>query len=149
MPSSPLSTSSVVDLPRPFIDPVESAAQALAVASLVARRPRTDLTHALVLDRLRRGLGIVALPALGEHSVHDLVGACCSVPGADSVVAVSTRTGVPVRSGDAELLGRLSFALAAAGLSLLDWIVCGRGGAYCPRTVIGAPDPWPAAVPFR
>ena len=118
------------------------------MASLVARRPRGDATFALVLDRQRRGLGIVSVPAVDIRSVHTLVGACCDIPGADSVVVVSMRNGTTVHPRDIELHGRLSVALAAAGLPLLDWVVCGRGGVYCPRVVIGAPDPWPASVPF-
>ena len=144
-----LFSSSVIDIPRPFIDPVESIAQALAIASLVARRPRADVTFALLLDDARRGLGIVAVPPLTERSVHTLVGACCDVPDATSVVVVSLRSGPAVQPVDIALHGRLGLALGAAGFSLLDWVVGGRGGVYCPRVVIGAPDPWPTSVPFR
>ena len=32
-----------------------------------------------------------------------------------------------------------------AGLHLLDWVIIGRGGLYCPRSIAGMPDPWPTA----
>ena len=142
-------SSTVIDIPRPFIDPVESLAQALAVASLVTPRPRTDGTHALLLDRDRRGLGIIDAPPLTRDSVHSLVGACCDLSGVALVVVVSRRTAPAVQPGDDALHDRLGLALAAAGFSLLDWVVCGRGGVYCPRVVVGAPDPWSSVLPPR
>lgn len=142
-------SSSVIDIPRPFIDPVESAAQALAIASLVVHRPRRDQTLVLLLDVGRRGVGIIDFHALDHSVMHLIVGACCAVEAVASVVVVSTRHGGTVTVGDIDLHARLSFALAAAGYDLVDWIVCGRGGIYCPRTVIGAADPWPASVSLR
>ena len=140
-------SSTVIDIPRPFVDPVESVVQALTIASLVTRRPRRGSTLALILDSRRRGLGVVAAPRVDRTTIHSLVGACCDIPRADSIVVVSVRRGIPVRATDVELHARMSFALAAAGFTLLDWIVACRGSAYCPRIVVGAPDPWTGSVP--
>ena len=49
---------------------------------------------------------------------------------------------------DVEMLHHCAMVTNNAGLQLLDWVVIGRGGLYCPRSIAGMPDPWSTASAF-
>lgn len=134
--------ASLLDVPRPFIDPIRSLLEAVGVTSLVVPRPLQDRTFALVLDSQRRGLGIVQASAISLVAAHFLIGQLSNIPEAASVVLVSTRTHSCVQPDDVELLSLLTATFQHAGVALLDWVVLGRGGHYCPRSLTDAPDPW-------
>ncbi|MEI6199379.1 MAG: hypothetical protein WCP83_05530 [Actinomycetota bacterium] len=134
--------ASLVDIPRPFIDSIYTLAEALGVACLALEHPLKPHTLALVTDQQRRGLGLVRDASLDHQSIHNIVGACSHIPLAHSVVLVSVRTQSPINPSDNELLRHVSTVAANAGLHLLDWVVVGRGGLYCPRSIADMPDPW-------
>jgi hypothetical protein len=134
--------ASLVDIPRPFIDSIYTLAEALGVACLALEHPLKPHTLALVTDQQRRGLGLVRDAPLDHQSIHNIVGACSHIPEAHSVVLVSVRTQSPINPSDNELLRHVSTVAANAGLHLLDWVVVGRGGLYCPRSIADMPDPW-------
>jgi hypothetical protein len=136
--------SSLVDVPRPFIDSISTLVEALGIASLTIPRPRTPGTIAVVTDTQHRGIGMLHLSELSMHSVHEVVARCSHVAGAQAVVLVSVRTSTPVQPLDSELLQRLTQVLSHAGIALRDWVVVGEGGLYCPRSLLGLADPWPA-----
>ena len=138
--------ASLLDIPRPFLDPIDSLVEALGVACLAIERPLTPGALALVTDAQRRGLGIVRLCELTASSIHSVVGQCAHIPDAHSLVLVSIRTSEPISPVDPELLQHFSTVIASAGLSLYDWVVVGRGGIYCPRSLTDISDPWPASV---
>lgn len=138
--------ASLIDIPRPFIDPINSFVEALGVASMALQRPRADSTIALLLDSHRRGLAMFRVPPLTTRSIHSVVTHCSEMPSTTSVVIVSSRRGTPVAPSDIPLLHICTGTLAAAGLRLFDWAVIGTGGLYCPRTLAGVPDPWPEST---
>jgi hypothetical protein len=46
------------------------------------------------------------------------------------------------------LLVHTTRACQSAGFELIDWVVVGSGGLYCPRSLTDAPDPWSASATF-
>jgi len=136
--------SSLVDVPRPFIDSISTLVEALGIASLTIARPRTSGTIAVVTDAQHRGIAMLHLPELTTNSVHEVVARCSHIAGAHAVVLVSVRTTSPVQPSDIELLQHLIQVLHHAGIALRDWVVAGAGGLYCPRSLVGLADPWPA-----
>jgi hypothetical protein len=136
--------SSLVDVPRPFIDSISTLVEALGIASLTIPRPRTAGTIAVVTDAQLRGIAMLHLSELTMHSVHEVVARCSHVAGACAVVLVSVRTSTPVQPLDTELLQHLTQVLSHAGIALRDWVIVGEGGLYCPRSLLGLADPWPA-----
>lgn len=136
-------TSSVIDVPRPLVDPITSLVEALSVVSLALQRPRTSSTVVLVLDRHRRGLHLFRSNPMTPTSFHHIVRECSTIPSVDGVVVVSHRDTRPFSELDESLLFTGAHTLWAAGIHLIDWVVVGAGGMYCPRSLCGAPDPWP------
>ena len=139
--------ASLLDVPRPFIDPIHSLLEAVGISSLVVPRPLQDRTIAVVLDAQRRGLGILQAGATSLVSAHFLIGRLSDIPHAASVVLVSTRAYSCVQPDDVELLALLTATFEHAGIALFDWVVMGRGGHYCPRSLTDAADPWATPSP--
>ncbi len=142
MTHTAFSNSSLLDVPRPFIDPIHSLLEAVGVASLVVQRPLRDRTYALVLDIQQRGLGLLQANTISLVSAHYLIGRLSHIPDAHSVVLISTRASSCMQAGDQDLLPLLATTFHHAGITLLDWVVMGRGGHYCPRSLTNVPDPW-------
>ena len=135
-------SSSLVDVPRPFIDPVHSLIEALGVANLVFQRPRRSSTVVLTLDAQQRGLQLNRFNPLSPRVFHDIVADVSHLNHAHSVVVFSSRTTTPIDITDLELFDIGNTVFASAGLRWLDWVVIGVGGLYCPRTLLDQPDPW-------
>jgi hypothetical protein len=142
-----LLNASLIDVPRPFIDPINTFVEALGVVGMAIQRPLTHSTVALLLDHQRRGLAMFRLPPLTSRSIHAVVAHCSEMPSTASVVLVSSRCGTPVAASDIALLHLCTATLRAAGIQLFDWVVIGTGGMYCPRSLSGVPDPWPETTP--
>lgn len=142
--------STLVDVPRPHIDPIFTLQEALAIVSLAARHPIAADAILLQLDRHRRGVALSRLASAGVESTHGhqrhlargVVELCAATPGTSLAFVVSFRPAAAVAPGDAEALCHLGASLASAGFDLLDWVVVGRGGFYCPRVLIDGADPW-------
>jgi hypothetical protein len=135
-------TSSLVDIPLPYTDPICSLAEALGVAGLTVHRPRHAHTVVITTDSMRRGIGLHASAPLTNAGIHHVVAQCSAHAAAAGAVVVSVRNSAPVAAGDTELLHRLELALHHAGIQLIDFVCVGRGGLYCPRTLINGTDPW-------
>lgn len=136
--------ASLVDIPRPFIDSISSLVESLGVACLALEHPLRANTYALITDQQQRGLGLIRDNPINENTIHNIVGQCSRIPNAHSIVLVSVRTVSPIQCGDVEMLHHCAMVTNNAGLQLLDWVVIGRGGLYCPRSIAGMPDPWPS-----
>lgn len=136
-------TSSVLDVPRPLVDPITSLVEALSVISLAMQRPRTSSTVVLALDKHRCGLHLFRMNSITPTSFHHIVRECSTIPFVDGVVVVSHRRTRPFSESDESLLFVGTRTLRAAGIHLIDWVVVGAGGMYCPRSLCGVPDPWP------
>ena len=122
--------ASLLDIPRPFIDPIDSLVEAVGIVSLAIERPIRHCTYALVLDAQRRGLGLLHAGPVSLITAHFLIGRISEIPAAESVMLVTTRTDTCVQPGDEELLQMLQHTFSHAGITLLDWVSVGRGGLY-------------------
>lgn len=147
MSDSPLFMSSLLDVPRPFIDAVSSATEALGIAGLVFERPRRDCTIVLVLDAMRRGIHLNRFAPLALHTVHEIIADCSDLPSPSSVVMISSRTSSHSPCRDRELLNLSHTMLHNAGLELLEWIVTGPGEIYCPGIWTSTSGPWSITSP--
>jgi hypothetical protein len=136
-------SSSILDVPRPLVDPITSLLDALSVVSLSLRRPRRNDTVVLALDAQRRGLHLFRTVPMCAEALHHVVSQCSVVSGIHGVVITSVRPTTPLCTTDQQLVVTTRHTLLAAGIELVDWVVLGAGGLYCPRTLCGMPDPWP------
>jgi hypothetical protein len=134
--------ASLLDVPRPFLDPIHSLVEAVGISSLVMERPIRNRTYALVLDTQHRGLGILHASDINLMTAHYLIGRMSDIPDAHAAVLISTRVLSCIQPGDIELLSLLNTTFSHAGFVLHDWVVAGRGGLYCPRSLTDSPDPW-------
>jgi hypothetical protein len=128
---SPLFMSSLLDVPRPFIDAVSSSTEALGVAGLVFERPRRESTIVLVLDSMRRGIHLNRFAPLETSTLHQIIADCSELPNPHSVVLFSSRTTSQSLHYDKSLLHVAHTMLHNAGLTLQQWIVTGPGEIYC------------------
>ncbi len=134
--------ASLIDIPQPFIDPIDALVEALGIACLSIPRPLRAHTIAIVTDSQRRCIAMMRFPSLTESSIHAIVGHSSLLPDAHSIVLVSVRTTAPISTTDPDLLHRCTNIVNSAGLQLLDWAVIGVGGLYCPRSLTESADPW-------
>jgi hypothetical protein len=107
-----------------------------------------DSTITLVLDNERRGIHLFPSTPLTQSTIHHIIGHVSSLPNAHGVVIISTRTTAPIQPHDLILLVHTTVACQSAGFELIDWVVVGSGGLYCPRSLTDAPDPWSASATF-
>jgi len=140
--------ASLVDIPRPFIDSISSLVESLGVACLALEHPLRANTYALITDQQQRGLGLIRDRPINETTIHNIVGQCSRIPNAHSIVLMSVRTVSPIQYGDVDMLHHCAMVTNNAGLQLFDWVIIGRGGLYCPRSIAGLPDPWSTASAF-
>lgn len=124
------------DVPTAGVDPIDSRGEAIAALSLVIGRPLRAETVVLTLDRWRRGVGMVAIDgtddarsieAIGQHldtvialaeSAQHALGLSRD-PTEQVVVATVDPTGSTTPGSD----HLLDLSCAAAGVTLLDWLV--------------------------
>jgi len=136
-------SSSILDVPRPLVDPITSLLDALSVVSLSLQRPRRNDTVVLALDAQRRGLHLFRTLPMCVQTLHHIVNQCSVVSGIRGVVITSVRPTPPLVATDHQLVVTARHTLSAAGIELVDWVVLGAGGLYCPRTLCDMPNPWP------
>lgn len=141
-------TSSLLDIPRPFVDPIMSLVEVLGIVSLSIKRPLRTSTYALFLNSDRCAVGLAHIATSDITHPHHLVAATSRIPFVHSVVLVSSRPHCLVQSSDATHLQTLIHAAHFAGFCLFDWVIVGRGGMYCPRTLTDIPHPWPTPLSF-
>lgn len=131
---SPLFMSSLLDVPRPFVDEVSSSTEALGIAGLVVERPRRESTIVLVLDAMKRGIHLNRFASLELSTLHQIIADCSELPNPYGVVLFSSRTTSQSLHYDQSLLHLARTMLHNAGLELQQWIVTGPGEIYCPST---------------
>lgn len=135
-------SASILDVPRPLIDPITSLVEALSIAALALPRPLRNGTVVLCLDNEHRGLHLFRTSAVSRPVLQHVVRECCHVPSLHSVVLFSIRSSPPMCPLDLQVLANITTTLTAAGLHLHDWVVIGAGGIYCPRSLTNRADPW-------
>jgi len=149
--------------PRAGIDPLDGAGPALAVLAIAIAEPPRDQTIALLLDRWRRGRGIMVVEKTSDPD--RVLGVLDSIirskpyhPELAGVVLASVRATPPVRCPECVELGldchdcheldddverwmELSERAERARLELLEWFVIGSS-VSCPRDRLGEPPRW-------
>jgi hypothetical protein len=138
--------------PRAGIDPVDTAAAALAVIRLAMHRPARAETIAIVLGDDHRGRSIVVVDGTDDPdavvAVVERLADTIAVSGRDgALVLASVRPGRGLVPGDVDRWLEASDIADGAGVDLLEWFVvdggAGAGTAWCPRDLLGEPPRWP------
>jgi hypothetical protein len=133
---------SVRRIPRGGIDPIRSAADALAVFALAA--PFGNDTVALVLDQERRGNTIVVVSGTtAPDALFDVIDLCltrCDVSVGALVIATS-RPGGHITTDDVDRWVEASLQCDDAGVELVEWFVIGAEISR-PRELAGDPPRW-------
>lgn len=130
-------------IPRPGIDPISCADDALAVLALGA--PYGDDTVAIVLDERRCGTSVLVVhDTLDADALFDVIDACVMAASEDdaAIVLASSRPDGEMVGDDAMRWMEASDQCRAGGLELLEWFVIGRRGPTCPRELFGEPPRW-------
>ena len=140
-------------VPRGGIDPIQSAADALAVLALGA--PYGDDTIVILLDADRCGTSVmVVTDTIGPDALFRVIDCCIGVsaqysgapkkPGAvfDAVILASSRPDGDAEPDDVHRWLEASDQCRAGGLKLVEWFVLGRSGPTCPRQLVGEPERW-------
>lgn len=145
MSRSPLVPSPHV--PRAYLDPVGSAAEALAVIHLAMRSPLVPELVAFMLDTDGRGGHIVAVSDVDDDdAVLRVVDLMCRVA-ADherlcSLVVASVRPHGGADGVDARRWRDADRLAADHGIELVEWFVISPDGAECPRELAGDESRW-------
>ena len=138
--------------PRAGVDPVDSAAAALAVIRLAMHRPARSETIAVVLGDDLRGRSIVVVDGTDDPdavvAVVERLADTIAVSGRDgALVVASIRPGRGLVPGDVDRWLEASDIADGAGVDLLEWFVIdgarGVGTTWCPRDLLGEPPRWP------
>ena len=140
-------------VPHRGTDPVDTAADALAVIALAMHHPPTPETIAVVLDGDRRGRTIVVVDGTtAPDAVLDVVErvaesiAATGQPGC--LVMASIRPGGGPDDADGDRWLEASDLADDLGVDLLEWFVVGgdrpsvAAHASCPRDLLGEPPRW-------
>jgi hypothetical protein len=137
-------------IPRGFVDPIESRADALAVLSLAA--PFGHDTIAILLDAERRGLGIfVVTGTIDPDAIFRIIDVCIDARYTEvsGLVIATSRPGGDIQPGDRERWNEAALQCAGGGVELVEWFVIGRR-ITCPRELVGDEPRWdPPQHPTR
>ena len=139
--------------PRAGVDPIDSAAAALAVVAMAMRHPPTDEIIALVLDPDRRGRTVVVVDGTeSPDAVLDVVervaGSIAAAGRTGCLVVATVRPGGGPVDGDDERWLEASDLADDVGVDLLEWFVVAgdtpsvAANAWCPRDLIGEVPRW-------
>lgn len=136
--------------PRGGLDPVDSAAAALAVVHLAIQRPLRAETVAALLEPDLRGRTLVVVDGTDDPDavltvVEQMAEALADSGGA--LFVASVRPGCGPLPGDEDRWLEASDLAEQLGVELLEWFVIsdetGQPSAWCPRDLLGEPPRWP------
>jgi len=139
--------------PRAGVDPIDSAAAALAVVALAMRHPPVEEIIALVLDPDRRGRTVVVVDGTSDpDAVLDVIervaGSIAAAGRTGCVVLAMVRPGGGPVDGDDDRWLEASDLADDVGVDLLEWfIIAGdapsiAANAWCPRDLLGEAPRW-------
>ena len=133
-------------VPRGHVDPIRSAADAIAVLALVA--PFGHDSVAILLDDQRRGHGIVVVTGTTDaDALFRLIDLCIETSvqpethDTSAVILASSRPGGDMEAADAARWIEADLQCDDGGLELVEWFVIGHHVA-CPRDLVGDPPRW-------
>ncbi|MCU1390122.1 MAG: hypothetical protein JWL72_3460 [Ilumatobacteraceae bacterium] len=135
-------------VPRAHIDPVRCVDDALAIFNMQIARPMRAATLAMFLDGAWCGSTVVTITDTPYPFQVVEVAEAMAMAGAGnadiaSLVLATIRPGGGPFHDDDELWREAVEVVEQCGLTLIDWFVIGRHGAYSPRELISAPSRWP------
>lgn len=139
--SAPFSTT-LLDVPRAHIDPIRSLLEALSVVALSIQRPLDHSLTALLLNAEWCGVGLERTCRSFRPAMHHVISAASEVPNVQFAVLASTRPRSTVQYVDGDNFLFASQLFAHAGITLVEWVILGRGGMYCPRVLTDEPSRW-------
>lgn len=138
-----MSTTPFFTIPRPYLDPIGSLLEVVSIACLALARPLCNDTIVLSLNAELCAVGLMRCDPLSTSVVHNIIGQVALNSEVSSVVLVSQRQHTPHQHHDESLLQYMETVFSNSGIALKDWVVIGRGGLYCPRSLLNESDPWP------
>lgn len=146
-------------IPRAYVDPIDNAADALAVVHLAMRQPLQPEIIAFLLDDDSRGGTIVSVSDVDDDdAVFRVVDLMCQAlagararsaepdlevePAGFGLVVATVRPEGGVVTGDTYRWLEASSIAADHGVELVEWFVIGPDGPACPRALLGEPERW-------
>ena len=138
-------------LPRARLDPIYSAAEAMAIFAAQMTKPMRAETLVMYLDDAGRGSTLVTVTGTDDpFQIVDIAEAMAlsgsSSPDVCGLVLASVRPGGCVLPGDDELWLEAADVVDDIGLTLVDWLIIGRDGTVSPRELLGMPSRWPCGT---
>ena len=148
-------------IPRAYIDPIDNAADALAVIHLAMHQPLQSEVIAFLLDDDNRGGTIVSVTDVDDDdAVSRVVDLMCHAtarsrdraadgdgdagdePIGFGLVVATVRPDGGIVTGDTYRWLEASSIAADLGIELIEWFVIGPDGPACPRALLGEPERW-------
>jgi hypothetical protein len=138
-------------LPRARLDPIYSAAEAMAIFAAQMTKPMRAETLVMFLDDAGRGSALVTITDTDDPDqivdiTETMALSAIANPDVCSLVVASVRPGGSVLPGDDELWLEAADVADGCGITLVDWLVIGRDGTVSPREVLGMPSRWPCGT---
>jgi hypothetical protein len=138
-------------LPRARLDPIYSAAEAMAIFAAQMTKPLRPETLVMYLDDAGRGSTLVTVTGTDDpfqivEIAETMALSGNSHPNVCGLVLASVRPGGRVLPGDDELWLEAADVVADIGLVLVDWLIIGRDGTVSPRELLGMPSRWPCGT---
>lgn len=134
-------------IPRALIDPIDSAADALALINVTMSQPPQSDTIALLLDHERRGLTVFTVTGTTHpDAMFDLIDIIVHASNqGDSrlggLILASIRPDGGIEPSDVDRWLEASDITELGGLELVEWFVVGNVTA-CPRDLLSEPPRW-------
>jgi DNA repair protein RadC len=141
--------SSREPVPQARRDPITSPELAMSVFRFAMCRPLHDETLIMFLDDQSRGHELVSVSdTVDPWQVVDIADtmAFCAAGNADisALVVASVRPGGGPLPDDEHRWYEIAEVIEEQGLTLIDWLIIGRGGVHSPRDYLGIPSRWAA-----
>jgi len=143
--------SSYGRLPRARLDPIYSAAEAMAIFAAQMTKPLRAETLVMYLDDAGRGSTLVTVTGTDDpfqivEIAETMALSGSSSPDVTGLVLASVRPGGCILPGDDELWLEAADVVDDVGLILVDWLIIGRDGTVSPRELLGMPSRWPCGT---
>jgi DNA repair protein RadC len=129
-------------IPRGFIDPIESRADALAVLTLAA--PFGHDTIAILLDSGSCGVAIFVVTGTTDpDAMFEIIDVCTHARNTEvsGLILATSRPGGDIQPVDRDRWIEAAMQCDAGGVELVEWFVIGRH-ITCPRELAGDAHRW-------
>jgi hypothetical protein len=141
---------SVHRLPRAGVDPIHSAADALAVISVAMHDPLAPEIIAVLLDHEHRGVSVFVVTGTTHPDalfdvLHVIVNAAGPADVLGAVVLASVRSDGGLEPSDGDRWLDADAILDECGIELIEWFVIDETSVSLPREATGQPARWGAA----